>query len=105
MSQSAEAAEQIVNAATNMTVKGVECVSNLAGKGALKLATFLIAVIKEEKKAHEGLCHQSKGYENLCRGSKEVRYPVRRCHQQEAEGRSCGRRCQRSRRRQGQQDR
>ena len=50
MSQSAEAAEQIVNAATNMTVKGVECVSNLAGKGALKLATFLIAVIKEEKK-------------------------------------------------------
>lgn len=50
MSQSAEAAEQIVNAATNVTIKGVECVSNLAGKGALSLATFLIAVIKEEKK-------------------------------------------------------
>ena len=27
MSQSAEAAEQIVNAATNATIKGVECVS------------------------------------------------------------------------------
>jgi hypothetical protein len=50
MSQSAEAAEQIVNAATNVTIKGVECVSNLAGKGAMSLATFLIAVIKEEKK-------------------------------------------------------
>lgn len=31
MSQSAEAAEQIVNAATNVTIKGVECVTNLAG--------------------------------------------------------------------------
>ena len=50
MSQSAEAAEQIVNAATNATIKGVECVSNLAGKGAMSLATFLLAVIKEEKK-------------------------------------------------------
>lgn len=50
MSQSAEAAEQIVNAATNATIKGVECISNLAGKGALSLTTFLLAVIKEEKK-------------------------------------------------------
>jgi len=50
MSQSGDAAEQIVSAATNVTIKGVECVSNLAGKGALSLATFLIAVIKEEKK-------------------------------------------------------
>lgn len=50
MSQSGEAAEQIVNAATNATIKGVECVSNLAGKGAMSLATFLLAVIKEEKK-------------------------------------------------------
>ena len=50
MSQSAEAAEQIVNAATNVTIKGVECVSNLAGKGAMSLATFLVAVIKEEKR-------------------------------------------------------
>lgn len=45
-----EAAEQIVNAVTEVAVKGVECVSNLAGKGALNLATFLIAVIKEEKR-------------------------------------------------------
>ena len=45
-----EAAEQVVNAMTNVAIKGVECVSNLAGKGALNLATFLIAVIKEEKR-------------------------------------------------------
>ena len=35
---------------TNVAIKGVECVSNLAGRGALNLATFLIAVIKEEKR-------------------------------------------------------
>ena len=45
-----EAAEQVVNAMTNVAIKGMECVSNLAGKGALNLATFLIAVIKEEKR-------------------------------------------------------
>ena len=50
MSQSGEAAEQIVNTATTVTLKGLECVSNLAGKGALSLATFLIAVIKDEKR-------------------------------------------------------
>lgn len=50
MSQSGEAADQIVNMATNVTVKGVECVSNLAGKGALSLATFLIAALKDEKR-------------------------------------------------------
>lgn len=50
MSQSAEAAEQIVNAATNVTIKGVECATNLAGKGAISLATFLVAMIKEEKR-------------------------------------------------------
>ena len=32
MSQTGEAAEQIVNMATNVTVKGVECVANLSGK-------------------------------------------------------------------------
>ena len=50
MSQSGEAAEQIVNTATTVTLKGLECVSNLARKGALSLATFLIAVIKDEKR-------------------------------------------------------
>lgn len=50
MSQQGEAAEQIVNMATNLTVKGVECVSNLAGKGALSLATFLIAALKDQKR-------------------------------------------------------
>lgn len=50
MSQTGEAAEQIVNMATNVTVKGVECVSNLAGRGALSLATFLIAALKDEKR-------------------------------------------------------
>lgn len=50
MSQQGEAAEQIVNMATNVTVKGVECLTNLAGKGALSLATFLIAALKDEKR-------------------------------------------------------
>ena len=50
MSQQGEAAEQIVNMATNVTVKGVELVTNLAGKGALSLATFLIAALKDEKR-------------------------------------------------------
>ena len=50
MSQQGEAAEQIVNMATNVTVKGVECATNLAGKGALYLATFLIAVLKDQKR-------------------------------------------------------
>ncbi len=36
--------------ATNVTVKGVECVTNLAGKGAMSLATFLIATLKDQKK-------------------------------------------------------
>lgn len=50
MSQQGEAAEQIVNMATNVTVKGVESATNLAGKGALSLATFLIAALKDEKR-------------------------------------------------------
>ena len=50
MSQQGEAAEQIVNMATNVTVKGVECVTNLAGKGAMSLATFLVATLKDQKK-------------------------------------------------------
>lgn len=50
MSQHGEAAEQIVNMATNVTVKGVECMTNLAGKGALSLATFLVAALKDEKR-------------------------------------------------------
>lgn len=52
MSQQGEAAEQIVNIATNVTVKGVECATNLAGKGALSLATFLIAVLKDQKRTN-----------------------------------------------------
>lgn len=50
MSQQGEAAEQIVNMATNITVKGVECATNLVGKGALSLATFLIAALKDQKR-------------------------------------------------------
>jgi hypothetical protein len=50
MSQTGDAAEQIVNMATNVTVRGVEVVSNLAGKGAMSLATFLIAVLKDQKR-------------------------------------------------------
>lgn len=50
MSQSGEAAEQIVNMATNITVKGVECATNLAGKAALSLALFLIATLKDQKR-------------------------------------------------------
>ena len=50
MSANSDAAEQIVNMATNVTIKGAEVATNLAGKGALSLATFLIAVLKEQKK-------------------------------------------------------
>lgn len=50
MSQQGEAAEQIVNMVTNVTVKGVECATNLAGRGALSLATFLIAALKDQKR-------------------------------------------------------
>lgn len=52
MSQQGEAAEQIVNMATNVTVKGMECATNLAGNGALSLATFLIAVLKDQKRTN-----------------------------------------------------
>jgi hypothetical protein len=50
MTQSGDAAEQIVNMATNLTVKGVEVATNLVGKGALSLATFLIAALKDQKR-------------------------------------------------------
>ena len=46
MNQGADAADQIVN----MGLKGVEVVSNLAGKGAISLATFLIAAMKDQKR-------------------------------------------------------
>lgn len=36
--------------ATNMTVKGIEVVTNIAGKGALSFATFMIAALKDEKR-------------------------------------------------------
>jgi len=39
-----------VNMATSMGLKGVEVVSNLAGKGAMSLATFLIAALKDQKR-------------------------------------------------------
>lgn len=35
---------------TNMTVRGAECVTNMAGRGALSLATFLIAALKDQKR-------------------------------------------------------
>ena len=50
MSQQGEAAEQIVSMATNVTVKGIECATNLAGRGALSLAAFLIAALKDQKR-------------------------------------------------------
>ncbi len=50
MNQTGDAAEQIVNMATSMGLKGVEVVSNLAGKGAMSLATFLIAALKDQKR-------------------------------------------------------
>jgi hypothetical protein len=50
MNQTGDAAEQIVNMATSAGVKGVEVVSNLAGKGALSLATLLIAALKDQKR-------------------------------------------------------
>jgi hypothetical protein len=50
MNQTGDAAEQIVSMATNVGLKGVEVVSNLAGKGMLSLATFLIAALKDQKR-------------------------------------------------------
>ena len=50
MSAHGEAAEQVVDMATKATVKGVEVVANLAGKGLISLATFLIAALKEQKR-------------------------------------------------------
>lgn len=45
MSQT-DAADQVVN----MGLKGVEVVGNLTGKGLMSLATFLIAVLKDQKR-------------------------------------------------------
>lgn len=50
MNQPGESAEQIVNMATNVTIKGVSCVSYLAGRGALFRATFPVAALKDEKR-------------------------------------------------------
>lgn len=50
MSQTGDAAEQIVNMAANVTVKGIEMVTNIAGKGAISLATFLAAALKDQKR-------------------------------------------------------
>jgi hypothetical protein len=36
--------------AANITIKGVEFATNMAGKGALALATFLVAVLKDQKR-------------------------------------------------------
>ena len=49
MSQHGEAAEQVVNMATNAAVKTAECAAEIVGKGTLSLATFLLAVLKENK--------------------------------------------------------
>lgn len=46
MSQGADAADQVVN----MGLKGLEVVSNIAGKGAISLATFLVAALKDQKR-------------------------------------------------------
>jgi hypothetical protein len=43
---SSDAADQIVN----FGIKGLEVVSNIAGKGALSLATFLLAVLKDQQR-------------------------------------------------------
>lgn len=50
MSAHGEAAEQVVDMATKVTVKGVEVVANLTGKGLISLATFLMATLKEQKR-------------------------------------------------------
>lgn len=50
MSAHGEAAEQVVDMATKATVKGVEVVANLTGKGLISLAAFLMATLKEQKR-------------------------------------------------------
>ena len=53
MSQHGEAAEQVVNMATNAAVKTAECAAEIVGKGTLSLATFLLAVLKDQKKTKD----------------------------------------------------
>lgn len=50
MSHQGDAAEQIVDMATNVVIKGAELATNIVGKGTLALATFLIAVLKDQKR-------------------------------------------------------
>lgn len=45
--QTGDAVDQL----TNMTLKGVEVAGNLTGKALVNLATFLVAVLKEEKRS------------------------------------------------------
>ena len=45
--QTGDAVDQL----TNMTLKGVEVAGNLTGKALINLATFLVAVLKEEKRS------------------------------------------------------
>lgn len=50
MSGHGEAAEQVVDLATKTSLKGVEVLMNLTGKGAVSLVTYLLAVLKEQKR-------------------------------------------------------
>ncbi len=50
MSHTGDAAEQVVNMATSVTLKGAEVVGNVASKALLSLATFLIAAAKDQKR-------------------------------------------------------
>jgi hypothetical protein len=50
MSQTGDAAEQVVNMAANVTLKGAEVVGNMTGKALLSLATFLIAAARSQKR-------------------------------------------------------
>lgn len=107
MSAHGEAAEQVVDMATKATVKGVEVVANLTGKGLISLATFLIATLKEQKRtkgktrieAFRGkptkvFVMRREDFSAVCCGSKEIRRPVCRGHEQKRRGRYGRRGCQ-----------
>jgi len=61
MTNGADAADQIVN----MSLKGIEVLAKISGEGAKNLATYLYAVLKDQKKTRgktrmEGLLRSGK---------------------------------------------
>ncbi len=50
MSQTGDAAEQVVSMASRVTLKGAEVVGNMTGKAFMSLAAFLVAAVRSQKR-------------------------------------------------------